>query len=96
MKHQLEPPYDHAVFLTSTKKLRICKYTFETEVESTEEVKLDPNEHQMYLWVSEEECRSYCVEKGGERVEIKFTHASQEGAILEGFRMRKVVGTNGA
>jgi len=96
LKHQLEPPYDHTVFLTSTKKLRICKYTFETEVESTEEVKLDPNEHQMYLWVSEEECRSHCVEKGGERVEIKFTHASQEGAILEGFRMRKVVGTNGA
>lgn len=96
LKHQLEPPYGHNVFLTSTKKLKICKYTFEAEVESTDEVKLDPNEHQMYLWVTKEECRSHCVEMEGERVEIKFTHAAQEGAILEGFGMRKVARDDGA
>jgi hypothetical protein len=54
-------------------------------------VKLDPNEHQRYLWVSEEECRSHRVERDGALVEIKFTRPAQEETVLAGFRLRDVV-----
>jgi 8-oxo-dGTP pyrophosphatase MutT (NUDIX family) len=79
------------VFFTTTRGLKVCKFTFEAEVESTEVVKLDPNEHQRYLWVSEEECRSHRVERDGALVEIKFTRPAQEETVLAGFRLRDVV-----
>jgi 8-oxo-dGTP pyrophosphatase MutT (NUDIX family) len=85
-------PDDGYVFFTR-KGLKVCKYTFETEVESTEGVKLDPNEHQNYVWVTEEECRSHKVEDGNSVAEIKFTTPAQEATILEGFRSRKAAKT---
>jgi 8-oxo-dGTP pyrophosphatase MutT (NUDIX family) len=89
LREQVGPGDGRVVFLTRTKKLKICKFTFEAEVESTEEVKLDPNEHQDYLWVSEKDCRSHQVERDGAMVEFKITHLEQEATILEGFRLRK-------
>jgi 8-oxo-dGTP pyrophosphatase MutT (NUDIX family) len=89
LKRQIGPA-DGQVFFTITKGLKVCKLTFEAEVESMEVVKLDPNEHQRYLWVSEEECRSHRVEREGELVEIKFTRPAQEDTVLEGFRLRDV------
>ncbi|KAH6673379.1 NUDIX hydrolase domain-like protein [Halenospora varia] len=72
-----------------------CKYTFEVRVESTESVKLDPEEHQRYLWVTEEECRSRKVEDGGQLVEIQFTSSGQEATIFDGFRLRKAAKLEG-
>jgi 8-oxo-dGTP pyrophosphatase MutT (NUDIX family) len=83
------PGDGRTVFFTSRKGLKICKFTFEVEVESTEAVRLDPREHQDYLWVSEEECRGRRVEREGEVVEFEFTGPAQEATILEGFRLRR-------
>jgi len=85
---QIGPGDGHTVF-SSTKGLKICKFTFEVEVESTLVVKLDPEEHQDFLWVTEEECRKHRVEREGEVVEFLFTRQGQEDTILEGFRLRK-------
>lgn len=88
-------PADGQVFVTPRKHLKICKYTFEAEVESTEDVKLDPNEHQNYLWATEEECRSYEVKDGDSIIKINFTTKAQEDTILEGFGLRKAAKLNG-
>lgn len=69
--------------------LKVCKYSFEAEVESTDVVTLDPNEHQDYLWITEDQCRAHRVEAEGRVVEIEFTTAAQEATILEGFRLRR-------
>jgi 8-oxo-dGTP pyrophosphatase MutT (NUDIX family) len=66
-----------------------CKFSFEVKVEEGMEVVLDDEEHQKFLWVSEEECRSGVVVRGGERTEIEFTTEVQVNTILEGFRLRK-------
>jgi 8-oxo-dGTP pyrophosphatase MutT (NUDIX family) len=65
-----------------------CKFSFEVAVEGLE-VKLDEEEHQKFLWVSEEECRGGIVMRGGERIEIEFASEEQVKTILEGFRLRK-------
>lgn len=68
---------------------RIGKYTFEVEAAGgagiIPDVTIDPNEHQAYLWATEDECRAR--RKGD--VELKFTSKDQEADILEGFRRRK-------
>jgi 8-oxo-dGTP pyrophosphatase MutT (NUDIX family) len=70
--------------------LRIVKFTFVVEVETTENVSLDANEHQKYLWASEEECSSgRVVGECSERMDIKFIFPAQRAAVLEGFRLRK-------
>jgi 8-oxo-dGTP pyrophosphatase MutT (NUDIX family) len=70
--------------------LRIVKFTFVVEVETTENVRLDANEHQKYLWASEEECSSgRVVGECSERMDIKFTFPAQRAAVLEGFRLKK-------
>jgi 8-oxo-dGTP pyrophosphatase MutT (NUDIX family) len=86
---------DGQVFFTRKRQLKVCKFTFEVEVESTEEVKLDPDEHQNYLWVTEAECRSYQVEREGAVAEFKFTTSAQEATVLEGFRLRKAAKPQG-
>ncbi|KAI9771039.1 MAG: hypothetical protein M1839_002975 [Geoglossum umbratile] len=82
------PGEEGHIFFTR-KGLRVCKFTFEAEVESTEAVRLDPSEHQNYIWVTEEECRRHRAGDGDSVVEIKFTTSAQEATILEGFRLRK-------
>jgi 8-oxo-dGTP pyrophosphatase MutT (NUDIX family) len=66
-----------------------CKFSFEVKVKEGMEVVLDNEEHQKFLWVSEEECRSGVAVRGGERTEIEFTTEVQVKTILEGFRLRK-------
>jgi 8-oxo-dGTP pyrophosphatase MutT (NUDIX family) len=82
------PGDGHAVFISTTKKLKICKFTFEVEVESTDVVTLDPNEHQDYLWVTAEDCLNHRLERDGTVAEFKFTRPAQEATVLEGFRLR--------
>lgn len=48
-------------------------------------VKLDPNEHQNYVWVTEGEATVGRVRD----VELVFTHREQRRVVLEGFRMRR-------
>ncbi|KAI6087213.1 NUDIX hydrolase domain-like protein [Hypoxylon rubiginosum] len=61
-----------------------CKYSFLTRVEGYD-VKLDPNEHQAFLWVTEEEAREG---KCGD-VEFQYTFKEQELAVYEAFGMMK-------
>ncbi|KAI1206587.1 NUDIX hydrolase domain-like protein [Annulohypoxylon truncatum] len=62
----------------------MCKYSFMTEVDGYE-VTLDPNEHQAFLWVTEEEARSgRCGD-----VKFKYTTKDQRQAVLEAFQFRK-------
>ncbi|KAE8452065.1 hypothetical protein EG329_002231 [Mollisiaceae sp. DMI_Dod_QoI] len=64
------------------------KFSFEVEVEGME-VRLDEEEHQAFLWVTEEECKVGVVVREGKQREIKWTNESQLAVILEGFRLRK-------
>jgi len=89
LRHLVGPGDGHVVFKTGRKGLIICKFTFEVEVESTEVVTLDPNEHQNYLWVTEENCKEYQVEREGKVVRFRFTTAAQQATVLAGFRLRK-------
>lgn len=68
------------------------KASFLVEVESTDGVKLDPEEHQNFLWASEEECRDGVVRNGDEGVVIRWIGKEQEEICLEGFRLRREVG----
>ncbi|KAI1643868.1 NUDIX hydrolase domain-like protein [Daldinia loculata] len=61
----------------------MCKYSFLAEVEQ-HDVKLDPNEHQAFLWVTEEEARAG---KCGD-VEFKYTTKEQQLTVCEAFKLR--------
>lgn len=70
----------------------IFKLTFVVEVEDSAVVKLDPNEHQDYVWATEEECRAKLVDRasdGKAPTELVFTTAAQEWAITRAFEMRR-------
>ncbi|KAL6809543.1 NUDIX hydrolase domain-like protein [Trichoderma camerunense] len=77
---------DLRVFPNSTKTLWLCRFSFEVEVESASQVTLDANEHQDFVWASEDEVRA---QKIGDR-DIPITHESARSVILESFRLRNV------
>lgn len=69
---------------------RICRFNFLVETKSTEgttDVKLNPEEHQRFVWASEEEVRA---RKVGD-LEIEFTTTDPVATILEAFRIRREV-----
>lgn len=70
---------------------QVCKFNFSVEAEQTTEgrleVKLNPVEHQKFVWASEEEVRAREV---GD-VELEFTTRDLEDAVLEAFRLRSEV-----
>ncbi|KAH8814896.1 NUDIX hydrolase domain-like protein [Xylogone sp. PMI_703] len=74
-------------FLSSSGK-QICKFNFLVDVyrsiDGRLEVKLDPVEHQNFLWANEEEVRARRVGNS----DLKFTTKESEDTILEGFRMK--------
>lgn len=72
------------VFPNRNKTQWFCRFTFEVEVENCDDVKLDPNEHQDFVWASEEEVK----EPKGEP-ELAITTNAVAALILEAFRMRK-------
>ena len=61
-----------------------CRFTFVVDVESYDAVKLDPNEHQDFVWATEDEVRA---EKMGDRV-ITITNKLTKEHMLEGFSRR--------
>ncbi|KAI1465087.1 NUDIX hydrolase domain-like protein [Daldinia caldariorum] len=61
----------------------MCKYSFLTEVEQYD-IKLDPNEHQAFLWVTEEEAKAgRCGD-----VEFRYTTKDQRLSVCEAFKLR--------
>ncbi|KHO01201.1 NUDIX hydrolase domain protein [Metarhizium album ARSEF 1941] len=74
-------------FRNSTGTKLIGKFQFEVEVEVGEgqAVRLDPNEHQDFVWATEGE-----VARGEARgTKIPFTKASHRDVVLEAFRLRR-------
>ncbi|KAI1120322.1 NUDIX hydrolase domain-like protein [Nemania abortiva] len=65
----------------------ICKYSFVVDVENvgTCDVKLNPKEHEAFLWVTEDEAKA----KNCGEIRLVYTSTSQENAILESFEMLK-------
>jgi 8-oxo-dGTP pyrophosphatase MutT (NUDIX family) len=61
------------------------RFTFNVEVENCDAVKLDPNEHQAFIWATEQEVMDGKV---GE-ADLDITHPEVRLIILEGFRLRK-------
>lgn len=80
------------VFASRSGKL-ICRFFFLAEVQKGEDkklhVKLDPREHQNYVWATEEEVARRRV---GD-VELKFTSRELEAVLLEAFEARKTLDT---
>ncbi|KXL44769.1 hypothetical protein M433DRAFT_154854 [Acidomyces richmondensis BFW] len=73
------------VFPNSTETKVWCRFAFHVEVYSCDSVRVDPHEHQDFLWASEEEIRNQMI---GSR-EIPITRESMKALILEAFRLRK-------
>ncbi|KAM7212599.1 NUDIX hydrolase domain-like protein [Rhypophila decipiens] len=79
------------VFSNSTDTKVFCRYVFEVEVDDLHELKLNPWEHQDYVWASEEEILNLGVEgdeEGKERL-LELTSEHLGDLILEAFRLRK-------
>ncbi|KAI1001774.1 hypothetical protein K3495_g6427 [Podosphaera aphanis] len=66
---------------------RILKLEFEIEVQSTDTVKLDPSDHQAYMWSTEEECRTE-RHNIGIGVLFKFTSTDQLASVLNAFQKK--------
>ncbi len=88
---QLQTEADGFVFSNSTRTKVFCRYVFEVDVEDMvpggQHIRLNPCEHQDFLWVSEEEIRDGIV--GEEKLEIDFTSEHLRRLISEGFRLRR-------
>lgn len=52
-------------------------------------VRLDPKEHQRYVWAGEEEVREGRMEAGGVVGDIEFTTVDQRQVILDAFQVRR-------
>lgn len=81
-KSGLDPGF---VFSNAKRTSTWCRFTFAVEVVTCDTVKLEPNEHQDFLWASEEEVRN---EKVGER-EVPITTPNVVAMLLEAFRLRR-------
>lgn len=76
-----------SVFTNSTGKLVICAFGFEVDVDLEEqEVVLDEEEHQDWVWAGEEEVRRE-VTVDGKRIPL--TGAMMRNKLMEAFRLRK-------
>lgn len=80
-----DPGYPGQVFPNSTRTRIWCRFTFNVEVESFDNVKLDPKEHQDFAWVSENEVEERRV---GER-ELVITRDSVASLIANAFKLRR-------
>lgn len=79
---------DGNFFLTRSGKL-VRKFNFlvdaEKDMDGKLDIKLDPKEHQRYLWATEEEVKA---RKVGD-IELTFTTGDQEAVVLEAFKVRR-------
>ncbi|KAK3369627.1 NUDIX domain protein [Lasiosphaeria ovina] len=88
-QHQTEA--DGFVFNNSTRTKVFCRYVFEVvyveDMAPGTPIKLNPCEHQDFLWATEEEIRDRIV--GKEKREIEFTSEHLQRLILEGFKLKR-------
>ncbi|KAK4936323.1 hypothetical protein LTR10_022751 [Elasticomyces elasticus] len=79
---------ERQIFSTRTGKT-VCKFEFLVEAEKTQNgtlnVKLDPREHQNYVWATEDQVKAGEVDD----VRLRFTHSKQEASVLEAFQARQ-------
>lgn len=79
---------DAQVFITRSGKT-VCKFHFLVEAEmspnGTLDVRLDPREHQNYVWATEEQVKA----RRADDMLLRFTTSQQEVAVLEAFEARK-------
>lgn len=75
-------------FLSRSGK-RIIKFEFEIEVEHTGLVQLNKEEHEAFVWATEEECEAGRI-KGHSNTSFEFTTSSQSESIMEAFRFRRL------
>ncbi|CAG7556221.1 unnamed protein product [Fusarium equiseti] len=75
------------VFTNRTGKRFFCKFSFEVDVVDTRDVKLDPKEHQDYVWATEEEVKVQRMRE--EDREIPLTNAIMVRVVEMGFALRK-------
>lgn len=83
---------DAGALFRTTRGRFVYKLTFVAEVEDSAAVALDPDEHQDFLWATEEECRAGRVERSAEGkgvTELVFTTAAQEESIMRAFEARR-------
>lgn len=73
-----------AVFTNRTGRRFFCKFSFIVDVAEYSEVKLDPNEHQDFVWATEEEVQREAI---GDR-EIPLTNSLMANLISKAFSMR--------
>lgn len=73
------------IFHNRHKTKVFVRFTFHVEVESCDDVKLDPNEHQAYAWASEEDIRRQTIDDK----EMFITRWTVQALFLEAFRLRK-------
>jgi 8-oxo-dGTP pyrophosphatase MutT (NUDIX family) len=82
-------------FIISRSGKLICKFNFLVDAEKGAggklDVKLNPREHQNYVWAAEEEVKA---RKVGD-VELKFTTREQEAVVLEAFRAIREMNAHG-
>ncbi|PHH90794.1 hypothetical protein CDD83_2643 [Cordyceps sp. RAO-2017] len=62
-----------------------CRFAFLAQVESCHDVRLDPNEHQAFVWASEDDVRRQSVD----RHPLPVTTDAVRLLILESFRLRR-------
>jgi 8-oxo-dGTP pyrophosphatase MutT (NUDIX family) len=84
-------PVEECVFTNSKGTRVFCRFSFEVEVETIEDVVLDPNEHQDFVWATEEEVRT---ERIGDR-SIPITNHQMQALVLEAFRLRNSAAETG-
>jgi 8-oxo-dGTP pyrophosphatase MutT (NUDIX family) len=86
---KISAPIGEPYLFTSRSGKRICKFNFvvqvETDAESRLMVKLDPEEHQRFVWASEEEVRT----RKTKDVELDFTMEELEQTVLIAFNQLK-------
>lgn len=95
LKRVANAPGEHGfVFSNSTKTKVFCRFVFEASAEEDEsggmQIRLNPAEHQDFVWATEEQVREGVVERdGGGKEKIELTSGHLQSLILEAFRLRR-------
>ncbi|KAF4508791.1 hypothetical protein G6O67_005127 [Ophiocordyceps sinensis] len=76
---------DLAVFSNRNGTRWFCRFAFHVDVESCQDVRLDPAEHQAFVWASEEEVRDQTMDGR----DLPITYKSMRALILEAFKSRR-------
>ncbi|KAM3452733.1 hypothetical protein MY3296_004302 [Beauveria thailandica] len=79
------------VFTNSRGTKIFCKFVFEVRVSEGESIVLDPEEHQAWVWASEDEVMAGKIRDtdGIDGLEIPLTAPHVRRLIMEAFRLRK-------